>query len=82
MGIRVRVAVEAPAAQFLVPVDAGASLAELRERIALVLSRRFGKTVDGSMTLSVDDYELMDEFGTDVLRDGEVVRCVHTVCIC
>lgn len=81
--VRVRAQAPLPVAQFVVPVQAGTeSLAALRTRILDVLRRHFPAPVlddlhVDDLLLSVEGYQLLDEFGSDVLADGEVVRYVH-----
>lgn len=82
--VRVRVSTQAPlpAAQFVVPVRAGdESLEDVRERILASLRRHYPAPVldeveIGGLALYVDGYELLDEFGTELLKDSESVRYV------
>lgn len=80
--VRVRACAPLPAAQFVVPVRTGEeSLADVRARILAALRGHHPAAIldnldPDALVLSVDDFALLDEFGSDVLRDGEVVRYV------
>lgn len=79
--VRLRVNVQAPlpTAQFVMPVRAGAeSLSTVRTRIVEVLCRHHGvaSLAPATLMLRMDDYQLLDEFGTEVLQDGDVVTYV------
>ena len=71
-----------PIAQFVVPVDYDTdSLQTLRDRICDVISRRYPSNLlneinPEALCLSLDEFELVDEFGTRVLHDGDTITYV------
>ncbi|WFD30619.1 hypothetical protein MSPP1_001640 [Malassezia sp. CBS 17886] len=75
--MRIRVCTEQPLphAQFLVPVDTRDSLGDVRARIAAALTRHYAadSVAPDDIQLSHDGFLLLDEFGTQVLRDGDAV---------
>ena len=78
MRLRVRTIRPLPVAQFVLPVQAGIeSLEHVRERISNVISRHYeAELVPDELMLEVDGFLLLDEFGTEALRDDETIVCV------
>ena len=78
MRLRVSTIRPLPVAQFVLPIQEGIeSLEHIRRCISNVISRHYeAKVAPDELMLEVDGFRLLDEFGTEALRDDETIVCV------